>query len=250
MNTQLLKGTDVRSLAGKPEVRDSKQWKVAKDFEAMFIQQMLQAMRKTIPDGGLTEESNGRKIFTDMLDESMSKQASEQGGLGLAEMIYKQLKPGDRVPSKSLDSYAQFSRPARADETQVDAWVNEAAKAQNLDPALLASLVRQESAGDSLAASPKGAMGLTQLMPGTAKEMGVQNPWDGRQNVMGGARYLKQMLDRFDGREDLALAAYNAGPGAVEKNGGIPPFAETQNYVKKVLDGRNEYKNTEVSNDG
>jgi len=100
-------------------------------------------------------------------------------------------------------------------------------------------LVRQESGGNPNALSPVGAIGLTQLMPGTAEGLGV-DPHDPWQNLLGGARYLKQQLDRF-GRIDLALAAYNAGPGAVEKYGGVPPYRQTQNYVASItkgLDGR------------
>lgn len=234
MQTQEIQTRQAQSAA-----KDPQKWKVAQEFEGMFIQQMMTAMRKTVVDGGFTEKSNGREIFTAMFDEELSKVAGNQGSLGFAEMIYKQLKSTDRVPN-AMNAYASQAMPARANTEQVEGWIAEAAKANQVDEDLLRSLVRQESNGDSLARSPVGAMGLTQLMPATAEELGVKNPWDGRQNLMGGARYLKQMLTRFDGREDLALAAYNAGPGAVEKFGGVPPFAETQQYVKKVLEGRNQ----------
>jgi soluble lytic murein transglycosylase len=103
-----------------------------------------------------------------------------------------------------------------------------------LDPYLIHSVIQAESDFDTAAVSRKGALGLMQLMPATAAGLGVSNPFDVDQNVRGGARYLRQMLDRF-GRLDLALAAYNAGPGAVERHGGVPPYAETQRYVHKVL---------------
>jgi hypothetical protein len=104
---------------------------------------------------------------------------------------------------------------------------------EGLDPDLFLKLVQAESSFNPNAGSSAGAIGLAQLMPGTAAELGV-DPYDPEQNLRGGARYLKQQLDRF-GDPALALAAYNAGPGAVEEYGGIPPYAETQGYVQKIL---------------
>lgn len=101
---------------------------------------------------------------------------------------------------------------------------------------LFVSLVRHESGFNPRAVSRAGAMGLTQLMPATARALGVEDPFDPVQNLEGGARYLRQQYERF-GRWDLALAAYNAGPGAVSRYGGIPPYRETQNYVRSVLRG-------------
>jgi hypothetical protein len=112
--------------------------------------------------------------------------------------------------------------------------IYEKAQKYGLPPKLLYELVRQESGFNPRAKSPAGAMGLTQLMPATAKSLGVTDPYDPEQNLDAGARYLRQQLDRF-GRIDLALAAYNAGPGAVQKYGGIPPYKETQAYVQKIL---------------
>jgi soluble lytic murein transglycosylase-like protein len=104
-----------------------------------------------------------------------------------------------------------------------------------VDPALLLSVLVQESGGDPRARSPRGALGLMQLMPGTAAEVGVSQPLHPGQNVMGGARYLARMLQRFGSSVDLALAGYNAGPGTVERHGGnIPPYRETRNYVSRV----------------
>ncbi|HET6549500.1 MAG TPA: lytic transglycosylase domain-containing protein [Solirubrobacter sp.] len=109
-----------------------------------------------------------------------------------------------------------------------------AAKANGLDPALLAGLIKQESGFNPTAGSSAGARGLTPLMPGTAAGLGVTNVLDPVQSINGGAKYLKQQLDAFGGDVAKALAAYNAGPGAVQRFGGIPPYAETQNYVRAV----------------
>jgi hypothetical protein len=112
--------------------------------------------------------------------------------------------------------------------------INRVAARYNVSPALLEALVWQESRWRQSAVSPVGAVGLTQLMPGTARAMGV-DPRDPVANIEGGARYLREQLDRFDGDVEKALAAYNAGPARVIKAGGIPPIAETHNYVSAIF---------------
>jgi soluble lytic murein transglycosylase-like protein len=118
--------------------------------------------------------------------------------------------------------------------TPYAAEITQAATANGVDPALLAGLVKQESGFNPNAGSGAGARGLTQLMPGTASGLGVSNILDPVQNLNGGAKYLKQQLDAFGGDVTKALAAFNAGPGAVQRFGGVPPYSETQNYVRIV----------------
>lgn len=120
-------------------------------------------------------------------------------------------------------------------ETGYDSYFEAAAEAYQVPVNLLKAVGKAESAFTADIVSPCGAQGIMQLMPSTARALGVNNAFDPAQNIMGGAKYLRQMLDQFDGDVSLALAAYNAGPGAVKKYGGIPPYRETQNYVNKVL---------------
>src|ERR1043166_1250948 len=118
---------------------------------------------------------------------------------------------------------------------QVDSYLVDSGERNGVDPLLLYSVMHQESSFKSHAVSPKGARGLMQLMPGTAARFGVTSIFDPRQNIEGGARYLRFLLDRFDGDVNLTLAGYNAGEGAVEKYGRqIPPYAETQKYVRRI----------------
>lgn len=118
----------------------------------------------------------------------------------------------------------------------LDAIFKEASQKYGVSEKLLKAVAKAESNFDSSATSKKGAMGVMQLMPATAKSLGVSDPYDARSNIMGGAKYLKENLDRYDGDVELTLAAYNAGSNNVKKYGGIPPFKETQDYVKKIMD--------------
>ena len=129
---------------------------------------------------------------------------------------------------------APVAAPA-AGATPFAAEISAAAVRNGVDPSLLTGLIRAESNFDPGATSPAGAQGLAQLMPATAAGLGVTDPLDPVQSIEGGARYLRQQLDRFGGDPAQALAAYNAGPGAVERFGGVPPYEETRSYVRRVL---------------
>lgn len=128
------------------------------------------------------------------------------------------------------------------DPSAYDAEIEKVARRYQIDASLIKAIIRAESDFDHRAVSSKGAQGLMQLMPGTARELDVRNPFNPRENIDGGTRYLRQLLDSFKGNLNLSLAAYNAGPGLVSRTGAIPDIPETRNYVAKVVHQYKEYK--------
>jgi soluble lytic murein transglycosylase-like protein len=154
--------------------------------------------------------------------------------------------PGATTAATATPATGATGATSSGAKTPYAAEIDAAAAKYNLDPALLRALIRQESNFNPNAGSPAGARGLTQLMPGTAAALGV-DPSVPAQAIEGGAKYLRQQLDKFGNKPELALAAYNAGPGAVQRFGGIPPYAETQNYVRKVMAYAAEYRQAGAS---
>lgn len=253
---------------------------VAKQFESIFYGQLIRSMRETVPENGFWGSGGGTKIYRQMHDQAMADGLAESGGLGIANLIVRQLEhavPGAEVsgaggatptigppspptmlpPTPRISSLQAYERQGQTGERiarmvrlrhradavggaaadSLDRYQREltrATEATNLDPALLLAVMVRESGGDPAAISSSGAQGLMQLMPGTAREVGVDDPADPAQNLQGGATYLSRMLRRYDGDLDLALAAYNAGPGAVDRAGGVPNYPETQAYVAAV----------------
>lgn len=236
--------------------------KVARGFESMFVHMMLKEMKNAMldKDNELSMGMNAQPLldYTDML---ISDEVSNTGkGIGIAEIIFKQLSGGaeinnttsglkntniiqelKNIPKNNHIQENSFTGKVSDRIKKYDNIIKEAANKYGISENLIKSVITAESAGKSDAKSHAGAKGLMQLMDGTAEFLGVKNSYNPTENINGGSKYLSMMLNQFNGDIDLALAAYNAGPGNVEKYSGIPPFKETQNYVKKVKRYLNEY---------
>jgi len=183
------------------------------------------------------------------------------GGVQAAEVYVYREPSGTRlftdrqVRDSAYTFIAKFGRPTASSSCKgltpsrlaerlqtYEELIDKYATQQEVEPALVKAVMRVESCFDAKAVSRVGARGLMQLMPATAADLGVGDSFDPAQNIRGGVTYLRLMLDRFGNNLSLALAAYNAGPGAVEKHGGIPPYAETQSYVEKVRSHYERYR--------
>ena len=177
------------------------------------------------------------KLYNSILNNSLETNS-------LASQVVQDLgkKLDQFIPDASRNGQKTSKLSLRKEHHDLDSLINQAAQKYDVDPNLIYSVMKVESNFNPSAMSPKGAKGLMQLMPETAKELGVENAYNANDNVMGGTRYLKMLLDRYDGQVDLALAAYNWGMGNVEKNPGKLP-AETLDYIEKV---NKTYKNVKV----
>jgi soluble lytic murein transglycosylase-like protein len=209
-------------------------------------------------------EENGRKIFVNESDPaSKSRRSAGQESAPRRSLMYwstteNRWKPAPsangasmkaaRSAAAEVNQYLGHESPESANarivasnfrgrsatQDEINAAINQAAARHNVDPNLVRAVVKVESNFNSNAVSRKGAMGLMQLMPSTARQLKVNNPFDAEQNVDAGVRHLKQLLESYGGDVKLTLAAYNAGSGAVARSSGIPHYAETQNYVRRI----------------
>ncbi|WP_432695077.1 lytic transglycosylase domain-containing protein [Marinobacterium sp. YM272] len=194
------------------------------------------------PDGrveytNLAPKESGKRLSGSSRTETIYKYRRPDGTLAFSDERPLHIRNYDVLkfdcyacaPGSTIDWHTTpLNRQAFRDQ------VSDAAKAYGVAPSLVRAVIHAESAFNPKALSHKGAMGLMQLMPATAEDLGVSNALDEQQNIQGGVRYLAALLERYDGDSRLATAAYNAGPGAVAKYGGVPPYAETKAYVERV----------------
>lgn len=244
----------------------SKLDKVARGFEAIFLNMMIKEMRKSQLNAE-KEDSFGDDILMDYSNLLLAEQISNNNqGIGLAKEIYKNLT-GEELPNKIMLNIQKINEAVEKNYqnkiknnnikaenindnflervknriSNYEHIIEEASEKFRLPKELIKAVITVESAGKYEAKSKAGAKGLMQLMDDTAKELGVTNSFEPRQNIIGGSMYLRKMLDKYNGNLQLALAAYNAGPGNVDKYKGIPPFKETENYVVKVQNYYNKF---------
>lgn len=189
--------------------------------------------RRSSEESGIGSTSNFAVILAALMD-------SNSAGSGTGQVVRRVAGPAARTPeSLKTVSPRQFRTPPSgsasvSSNTGLDHILESTAKKFGIEPGLLKAVAKVESDFNPFAVSKSGAMGLMQLMPGTAASLGVENPFNAMENIEGGARYLKSLMDRYGGDARLALAAYNAGPGAVDRHGGVPPYSETTSYLNKI----------------
>lgn len=197
------------------------------------IEQIERKMRSI---AGAEETSQSKPRFVDVLKETEKKDLpakipGKSGSIPPHTQNALKTESGVRHPGSANSSI---------DRPEIEKYIKKYAREYGVDEKLVHAVIMAESGFNPNALSPKGAMGLMQLMPGTAKALGVTDAWDPEQNIRGGVKYLAQLSDKFDGDVEKMLAGYNAGPHRVVQYGGIPPFKETQNYVKKIMERLNK----------
>lgn len=256
MGNLQLKITDVKHLDSSAEINsrynDAQKAKIAnaaKEFESLLTSMMLKSMDKTT-NGMFGQDSLGGDYFNTIFENEMASFMSKNKSMGIADILYKKITGEDmnhllngstlnnnKIELKnSLPTTHSIVPSSKAMDrlNKYEDIINAASNSFGVDKNLIKSVILTESAANDNAVSSAKAKGLMQLIDSTATEMGVSNVWDPKENIFGGTKYLAEMLRKYNGDINLALASYNAGPQNVDKYGGIPPFEETQNYVQRV----------------
>ncbi len=213
------------------------------EIKALGEHSVLNKIREVTPSQSNKSESPaGEKKFSEILKEVLQENSYLSGEKALSKKV--NLLVGNKSDNQEiLNSIYQNLKESYKEDGKIEDVIEKAAEKFGVDASLIKAIIRQESQFNKYAVSPKGAMGLMQLMPQTASLLGVKDPFDVVENIFGGTKYIKMLLNKYKGDLNLALAAYNAGPDAVDSFKGIPDFEETKNYVENVVKFYNIYKN-------
>ena len=226
---------------------------VSKQFESLLTSMMLKSMNNTT-DGLFGENSFGGDFFDSIFQFEIASKMSQGRNFGVAESIYQKMtgekistdilnpkiqapKQKENIKLNNIETKLPSLKPSLNSLDRLnrfDSIINEASEEFAVDKNLIKSVILAESSGKENALSKANAKGLMQLIDSTADSLGVKNVWDPKENIFGGTKYLSQLLRKYNGDINLALAGYNAGPGNVDKYDGIPPFEETKTYVARV----------------